>query len=254
MHQHDDNRNNQFHIPHIRTATMRSHSLSQSHNVVKDLQLKQREREDTQQVTDIRQLSYGVRRTKSDPTSDRTRKEIGISVTGPPDWKYSPPNVDNNPLFNQHNSKTGLFGSHTSEVTSTNAGEQIKYLKEHQELQTPDEVSAGIYGDSTVGPAAISYRVNTVNDLKCDQGYRQDENASLAQRYDKHDQMSVDGDISQNVSHENENRLFVNQSQTVTQILSPTAIVKPMPRRNSPPNISKQTQSDIPVQSVPPFR
>ncbi|XP_060575332.1 uncharacterized protein LOC132732833 [Ruditapes philippinarum] len=100
MHQHDDNRNNQFHIPHIRTATMRSHSLSQSHNVIKDLQLKQREREDTQQVTDIRQLSYGVRRTKSDPTSDRTRKEIGISVTGPPDWKYSPPKVDNNPLFN----------------------------------------------------------------------------------------------------------------------------------------------------------
>ncbi|XP_060575329.1 uncharacterized protein LOC132732832 [Ruditapes philippinarum] len=244
MHHQDNNRNDQYHLQNIPTATIRSHSLSQSHNVMNDLQLLQVGREDAQQDIDSQRFSNGVRRTKSDPTSDRP--------TGPPAKKYSPPNVDNNPqIVNRHNTKTGLFGSHTSEVTSTNADEQIKYLKEHQELQTPDEVSAGIYGDSTVGPEAISYRVNTVNDLKFDQGHRQDENASLAQSYNKHDQMCVDGDSSQNVSHENKNRLLV---ETVSQRLSPTAIVKPMPRRNSPPNINKQTLSERPVQSVTPFR
>jgi predicted RNA-binding protein with RPS1 domain len=208
------------------------------------LQLKQAGREDAHQVTDSQRFRNGVCRTKSDPTTD--------CPTGPAAKKYSPPNVDKSPqMFNRHNSKTGLFGSHISEVTSTNADGQIKYLKVHQELKTPDEVSAGIYDDSTVGPAAISYRVNTENDLKFDQKHSQDENASLAQSYNKHDQMSVDGDSSQNVSHEHKNRLLV---EILSQRLSPTAIVKPMPRRNSPPNVNKQTQSDRPVRSVTPFR
>ncbi|XP_053397130.1 uncharacterized protein LOC123551687 [Mercenaria mercenaria] len=263
-------------LPHnnsdsVNLYEIRSRSLpsvnSRSYNFQVQQHNQENTRENSYQVNHRRQANNdnpNFHRAGSDPTFNRPvnnaarqlvdypRREVETSVsdslTGPPAMNYIPPNIQFHKMVHNHQADGHHATQHlrvhpNTDMSRQASGLRIAIQKEPMTDTHVDHTSVQS-GFSSQGPADISYKQSLNNDLSVDQ-----ENFNQVSHIP-----SFQSDASYHVRHfgESPQRLLVTSSKNETKRRSPTAIVSPMPKRRSPPNINKQLQNEPGIATVAP--